>query len=395
MLRTILTYAALIMQKLASVAEPLRRLSGKAWVVTVAPFGLTMLYLLSVGPEVQRHTLPLLVSDVPRIYDAVYPDELARFPTLQTWLLGAIQPDNIGLAVIVTLVAFSYRTVSGLLVGAAVSCFLAQTLRDVFVIAAHPEANMSLAANLVGNALGSIAVALVAYGTLALMRFARQSHAPAALASSIIAASLVGAAISASVHFGLRILYRPLPVEVQAVGNAPLEGSYVPTDEDERADDATFSLVHRGSTIAAVESLSVRKAGSVAWQRRSAAPVYDLEVRLLEGCPLAERAIGVTGPVMLSRKGVSAIKLPAGSDNISISSPAPMTVDHVVSEGGYYWIKLGKKPGARDVTQFVRERDRFSIEASKQISIIAVYYLFQTTPKLHKFAEWKDLLSST
>lgn len=388
MLPLVRAYAAFIVEKLESVTEPLRRLSGKSWVTVVLPFGFTILFLLAIGPEVQRHTLPLVTADVPRIYEAVYPDELARFPSLQAWLLEAFLLDNIAIALIVTFVAFSYRTVSGLLAAAAAACFLAQTVRDVWIIAAHPEANLSLAENLVGNALGSIAVAFVAYGTLALIWFARQSAAPAALASSIIAASLVGVAISTAVHFGVRVVYRPLPAEVQAVGDVPLEGSYVPVDGPRRgSDSAPFSLAPKGSTLTAIESISVRKAGVVSWRRKSEAPTYNLEVRLLEGCVLGKDALGIDSPVMLSKTGVSAVKLVAGGDNITISSPSRMTVHHAANEGGNYWIKPGDKPATRLLSQFVRERDRFTLGADKQLNIVSVYYLLSkesNTPKIDR-----------
>lgn len=337
------------------------------------PLVLSTLLIAAVGPYWQMHTLPLATSVAPTIYDTIYPDQLARFPSLADWFIESISFVALAIAILTAAVALRANTCHGWAIGAGTTFAFAYTVYD-FVVLISSEQEVNFLASAVANIAGGVFVSMVYYLFAAIIiRLSRSSLGRATYKVLIGGAILaIGFLISLLSLMLLIVFYRPLQAPLEMAVPLPFDGwvraKVRSPDENEPSYTNRFSAVPTGAKSKEVEISSPHEAGKIAWLQTGRGSKTKLEVYALDGCAGGMNP-SLTEPPAMTMLGVSSLSVDNGTSFISIRSPKDYKLWSVISEIAYLSVSPNDT-GGLDIFSSARPLDRLEIEASDTVEIL-------------------------
>ncbi len=218
----------------ARVGETLRSarlhpIGSICWVLSTACLGISLSFVVSTGPDIQNYLYALIRSDSPSIYGSAYQDGLVRFPSLRQWLASAFQLQFLTVAVAIVGFSFPRNGARSVFVSGVLASYLSLVTCDLAV--GIWERNLSgpyLLENLIANAAGALVVAFVLVAVMiaghACFISLRGPNFLRGLAASFVTL-VVGVCISSAVYHMAKFFYRPIPVRLDMVLDAPVNGT--------------------------------------------------------------------------------------------------------------------------------------------------------------------------
>ena len=218
----------------ARVGETLRSarlhpIGSICWVLSTACPGISLSFVVSTGPDIQNYLYALIRSDSPSIYGSAYQDSLVRFPSLRQWLASAFQLQFLTVAVAIVGFSFPRNGARSVFVSGVLASYLSLVTCDLAV--GIWERNLSgpyLLENLIANAAGALVVAFVLVAVMiaghACFISLRGPSFLRGLAASFVTL-VVGVCISSAVYHMAEFFYRPIPVRLDMVLDAPVNGT--------------------------------------------------------------------------------------------------------------------------------------------------------------------------
>ncbi|MCK1526218.1 hypothetical protein IVB15_00160 [Bradyrhizobium sp. 182] len=185
-------------------------------------------FVVSTGPDIQNYVYALIRSDSPSIYGSAYQDTLARFPSLRQWLLSAFQWRFLAMSSAIVVLSFSRTGARNVFVAAVVASYVSLVACDLATgrlegVTSAPY----VLENLIADAAGAIVLAFV---LVAIMMAGRGCYAhlrgpdvARGLAAAFVAL-ILGICIGSTVFHTAEFLYRPIPVRLDAILDAPVNG---------------------------------------------------------------------------------------------------------------------------------------------------------------------------
>ncbi|WP_144031475.1 hypothetical protein [Bradyrhizobium cosmicum] len=199
------------------------------WILSTTCLGMSLSFVVSAGPDIQNYLYALIRSDSPSIYGSAYQDSLVRFPNLRLWLAGAFQLQFLAVAAVIVGFSFQRNGSRSVFVSGVVASYLSLVASDL--ILGFWGRNLSGAyvlENLIANAAGALVVAFV----LVTMMIAGQAcfssmRGPNFLRglAAAFATLVIGVCMSSAVYYLAEFFYRPIPVRLDVVLDAPINGA--------------------------------------------------------------------------------------------------------------------------------------------------------------------------
>lgn len=274
-------------------------LMATCWLVSTACLVVGLSLVLGTGPEIQTYIYALIRSDSPSIYGSAYQDGLATFPSLRQWLMAGLQLQFLLISTIIIAFSFNRKGATSTFVASALSSFLALVVVDLAFAAYYNALSFDYALeNVIADAFGSLVIAftfaivLIAANTCFIQlrgpRFFR------GLAAGFVAV-LLGIVMSAAAYYATEFFYRPIPVRLDAVLDAPVNvslGLDIPASKKDRANskeqtaDGPFQLLPRD-----IEDGSLRWNSPaddhkfvVGWNRLADSASFDATIEFFADC---------------------------------------------------------------------------------------------------------------
>lgn len=273
----------------------LRKLAPRYWIasgVVVVPLAVSITFILSTGPHIQRYFFALINSDAPTIYESAHRGDVVQYLSLGHWLSTAVYFVLMGLAVAVAAVrnskarhVFAYTMFAAFVVLMVVDLGLGIYERRLTLA--------FLFENIVANSFGS---AILAFLVIAILigRVLSLEYAPGPLqlrqAIAAIFTAGTGVLFSVFLYYAALLFYQPLPQRLSAYLGQPLSGfmaaEAIPKERSTDGEDAlpAFLLVP-GIAGTSGRWLSAEGPLEVIWGTRGAKRTVDVSVELYEGCP--------------------------------------------------------------------------------------------------------------
>ncbi len=366
---------------------PLGRLSLAAWAAMAAPFFITTVFVAGVGPNIQAHSMPLVISNAQSIYEAIYPTGLARFPTLSDWLFSAFSWPTIFVASVVTLCAFSAKSARGFAIASAVALFFSYSLVDVIVTAQAASYLNSMATNLVSNLFGGIIFGFIAYLILAIYKIIFEICRKIGIIGLLLGSLCVifaGVSISTMCHFALRAFYRPLPVRIEVIAEFPVEGDFFwgeriksirSSGSDAEIAEQKFSFLPSKAHVRGVSFESPKGPGVVKWRRRASGKSFSADLYIQSGCFRSAGASELTSKPVVSFSDVSLVDIFDGFDYVETKTPDKFKILNDTHNNGYYWVSLSDDEKSVNVMSFVAPVGDYSYESTGGVNFVTSSFL--------------------
>ncbi|MBR7618591.1 hypothetical protein JKL49_04255 [Phenylobacterium sp. 20VBR1] len=238
--------------------------------------------------------------------------------------------------------------------------------------------------NLVGNFIGGALIAALLGLALAIYALAKNSlhwrpFVNATAAGVLIV--LLGAGISTTAYYGLRLFYQPLPANFSVLLTPPVQGFYWPKptalvgSEIAARSDRPFDFLPTGSTRGAVSATGSIGALEIEWLRKAKAGPYDLEVRLTGDCLFDNLEKVEGGPILIRKPNVRHIKisLDEGLSDVRISNINHQNISYKPNNATFYWLDNTEPitQGNINVKYFTSQGDEFTSSSSDPFQILA------------------------
>jgi hypothetical protein len=204
-------------------------LASATWIFCSICLTVTLSLVISTGPEIQRYALALIRSDASSIYGPAYQDSLARFPSLGQWMAACLQMPFLVTSALIVVFSFGGRGARSVFVSGVLVSYLVLVVIDI--VAGFSSGAISgayILENLTANAVGAVIVAfvLIAIMVVAHLCFVNLSGPPLLRGSgAACVAILLGICINATVYYTTDFFYRPIPVQLDVILDAPVTGS--------------------------------------------------------------------------------------------------------------------------------------------------------------------------
>ncbi|MGY2986282.1 hypothetical protein [Bradyrhizobium sp. USDA 4508] len=269
------------------------------WLISTACLVIGLSLFVGTGPEIQTYLYALIRSDSPSIYGSAYQEGLARFPSLRQWLMAGLQPQFLLISTFIVAFSFNRKGARSTFVATALSAFLALIVTDLAFAAHYSTLSFDYALeNVIADAFGSLVIAfLFAIVLIAANTCFVQLRAPLffrGLAAGFVAV-LLGIVMSAAAYYTTEFFYRPIPVRLDAVLDAPVNGSIgldIPAHKKDSANskeqtvDGPFRLLPRD-----IEDGSLRWNSPaddhkfvVGWNRLADLTSFDATIEFFADC---------------------------------------------------------------------------------------------------------------
>lgn len=215
----------------APTLHQFRSLSGLGkivWILATGSLILSLSFVVSTGPIVQDYATRLLKSDAASIYGSAYQNGLALFPSLRTWLEGGLHGQFLLVSLIIVCASLYQTRSRQLYIAAAISSFSSLMSLDLLhaLIARNLSAELALE-NLLANFIGALIIALI-FTSLVILGSALVDTSAMSINFRKVIASfvtvLIGLCICVAAYYITEFLYRPIPVRMDAILDAPTNG---------------------------------------------------------------------------------------------------------------------------------------------------------------------------
>lgn len=380
------------LRALAAVAvSPYARLDRADWLGLVGPFFCWSLVAAAMAPFIQLHTLPLLSTTAPSIYDTVYPAGLARFPTLEGWLTQAFQWQSLPVALVATLSAFACRSIRSQAIAGGLGFASAYVASDTWIYLTVDGSALSPFSVVGANALGGLAFAAaiaLAMATIArVIVAARALRGWRALLGAIVLAGFAFMTVAGADLF-IRLFYRPLEVNIDLLAGQSASGAYGQTSSwvAARSDmdivkvrENEFSLLPLSTSAKSISITSPGMVGALNWRRREGAATYRLDIYAFSGCIPGKSLDVLGGNPSLTYPSVSTLSVAAGVDDMRVRSDGRFTVNERNGEVSQFWLKPAKKEDRFEVRTFTSNEGGFLLQDRATLSIEVAQNLFTST----------------
>lgn len=350
------------------------------------PVFLATALIVSVGPHLQAHTMPLPGSSAPTIYESIYPSGVARFASITIWLLQALYPVSVFIGIVAAIWAINAKTVHAFALRMGTAVAVIYTVTDLFGAAVLQIEGASFLSNVIANVAGGVMVAVVGYLLLAVFRALFVALGPSRPTYLIAAISIVavGMLISATTYVGIVTFYKPLSADVELTATLPLSGAIAPekpaaptgAGDDGESNKEASGLMQLGVPAGSFRTRGVDKAGEVAWRAPSDGPKYTLQIYMDTGCfPLTDKPRPASPLVTVD--DVSHFILHNGATELIAFSDAKFDVGSDLPSVTQFWLPKPSEGGADSVQYFLSEGDRFSLTGRDNISVSATWFLIE------------------
>lgn len=362
-----------------------RRDPVSVWAWMIAPFGLGMVFIVALGPHLQMHSVPLLVTDAASIYAAVYPDSLARFPSLSDWLSQSFHWHFLLIAAAVTLVAFSARDVRRFCIMTGVTLALAYTITDLVHVTFDDELRDHIFASLFSNLVGGLIVGALSLVLLWLFAVWRTVLGSGTLANALGAISVLCTAIGISTagHFLLRTFYFPLPAEVQVSAAFPTEGDFVSGahhpgvggNSAEKAVLRNLSFLPEDAEFKRLEVTNWNSFVDFRWSSHPTAQPFQLELSFSRGCYSKRFEERRAWKPTLKFDNVRQVTLEFPNGDLVVRGYSPFNIRRIENTAGYFWLKGVDHSKLLNVTTFTIPDDVYEIGSVGGLDLIVSTFL--------------------
>lgn len=269
------------------------------WLVSTASLIVGLSLVVGTGPEIQTYIYALIRSDSPSIYGSAYQEGLARFPSLRQWLMAGLQPQFLLISTVIIAFSFNRKGARSTFVATALSSFLALVVIDLAFAAYYNALSFGYALeNVIADAFGSLAIAfIVAMVLIAANTCFVQLQGPRffrGIAAGFVAL-LLGIVMSAAAYYATEFFYRPIPVKLDAVLDAPVNGSLgldIPASKKdsvnskEKSADGPFQLLPRDIQDGSLRWNSPADDHKfiVGWNRLADSASFDATIEFFADC---------------------------------------------------------------------------------------------------------------
>lgn len=225
-------YSSRRFASLSRIEQAMMVLSTFALVISVS-------FVIGTGPSVQDYLLRLLKSETASIYGSAYQNGLSLFPSLRNWLLSALSwPFLVG-AILIVCGSLHRSRARDVFFSAMVISFFSLLFLDLSNALLNGSLSVEyLFENALANFVGSPVVAL-AFTSIVLLGKVCVDKIVGSLVWRQFVASVVtvlaGVSICSLMYYGADLLYRAVPVQLDAIIDAPANGVIASPPEHERS----------------------------------------------------------------------------------------------------------------------------------------------------------------
>ncbi len=319
-----------------------RLLNLLAWLFVLLSFVLSVSFILSTGPIVQKYIYSLLQSDVPSVYGSLYKDAIVNFPDLTTWLQGAFDWMMLPLSFIVAISILYFvqgRTTFYFFVVASIATFVVLMLADIIMgILGISDNSLSVkyiienvVANFIGSFLASFTLVFVLTISNYCYKYSRGSQQVRALMAGIVSI-IMGMIFSVAIFFVADFFYRPLPSKIEAVIGQPIRGIFFSDPKDAKKAGEKFSSYDEKIKPFKLFPEEVKNADLrwwghsngrfvANWKSNSIVPIYDLAVTFVVDCYADEiNSVKSTAEHTVHFNGVKRLNISIDNGSTSFST---------------------------------------------------------------------------
>ncbi|RUW85513.1 hypothetical protein [Mesorhizobium sp. M1E.F.Ca.ET.063.01.1.1] len=299
------------------------------------------------------------------------------FLSLGQWLIEAYQPSLLIIAFAVSVSSLTAQTPKQMLGRATAIGFIALTINDViqsgFDFSAFAESTF---ANFVGALF--LACAVVSWTQIAEWTIHHlQVEKPYILAAICVQVCALGLASNAIIFYAADFFYRPLPVQIDAYLDAPLNGGLATNKSKFEAGEKPFALFPYSFDASRLSWYNPDGGLSASWHATNENAKFDLKIDILSGCaesewipdPEAEKSSFRVDDVRRM-----SISFDGGASDIWVleGDRSPSTLSLTTDLVSSFGLEAGAKPGLKNVWQFIGDRSRLSFGAgSRALSFYA------------------------
>jgi hypothetical protein len=374
----------------------LPELDVSGWILLAAPFALSLAFVVSVGPEVQRHAFSAVGGDAATLYQAAYKQGIPQFPSLLTWLGRGFDWPYLLMATITVLVSLRAHDLKGVIIYAGVSTTILYTFIDTWLLIGARVFNLpALVTNITGNVTGGFLVGVVVASGLLIFRATSRLMFLGKIRRISAALALVafGIAVSAITYLAILFIYRPLPVDIILVSSQPMTGAFSgdpafatvgnePADLDPKQERSPFQFLPTDPSGGVVEIMTVGGKPLTQWRRSSSSQSYTAEVRFFLDCPFLDvKEFPKTAPTLVEPNVRTIdIALAARGSRVFAQPSRDAAFKFIPFNLTQYWVEADKKPDTARVAHFSRAQDTFTVTSQGPTSFLVSATLF-ATPK--------------
>lgn len=377
----------------------LPELDVPGWILLAAPFAMCLAFIVSVGPEVQRHAFSAVGGDAATLYQAAYKQGIPQFPSLLAWLGRGFGWPYLFMGTITVLVSLRAHDLKSVVVYAGVSTTILYTIIDTYLLLGAKSFDIpGWVTNITGNVTGGFLVGIFVAAGLIIFRATSRLVFLGIFRRISAALTLVafGIAVSGISYFAILFIYRPLPVDIMLVLNQPMTGMFSgdpafaqvgkvghePSDPDFKQERRPFHFLPTYASDGVVEITTVGGRPLTQWRRSPISQAYTAEVRFFLDCPFLDvNQFPKTLPTLVeSNVRAVDIALAAGGSRIQAQpSRAAAFMFRPVSPT-QYWVEADKEPDTAKVAHFTQAKDTFTLTSQGPTSFLVTANLL-ATPK--------------
>lgn len=360
------------------------------------PFAIAMMFVLSLGPQIQTYALALFYADNASIYGSAYQTGLASFPKIRTWLLDAIDWRFAILAVAITLYSLRKPTPRAMSALAGLSSFVTLCALDALSATASNGWTLQYAAeNAVMNLLGALVIAVLFLLLATLYDFLFNALPLRPNTRRLVCVppiALGGVLVSAFAYYACAFLYKPIPARVTAMLAAPVSGSAffrpsksIPANPEAKEQASPFQFLPAENHAARLKWLSPQNSIEAHWQRGERAGSFTATIELFADCfdEAIDSAQSISAHV-IRLPGIKDLQMQFDPGGSSIFTPASDLLEgklRLQSSGSLFWLEneAGKR---QKYTQFVDKNPKIDLSASEGVAFYLSADLFSKDDKI-------------
>ncbi|TPL89704.1 hypothetical protein FJ941_02490 [Mesorhizobium sp. B2-3-13] len=353
------------------------RISGPlrgAFVILAYCIAITL--LLAPGPQLQIFLMGILNGDSASIYEAAHGTDVVPFVSLAEWLMEAYQPNLLAIAFVMAAATLRTGSPAQMLWRGTAAGLCALSINDFAIYQwsgtfEQSSFTESLFANLCGAFLIScaiVSITQIAEWTIEHLQPSRPLRR-AAVALEICA---LGIFLNAVAFYAADFFYRPLPVQIDAYLDAPLNGSFATNPSYIDKDNPPFQLFPTDFDVPVVKWRNPNGGISAAWHVTNPQTKFDLQIEILSGCLDTDWISGIGADRPSHR--VSDIKrlsvsFEGGASDFWIfdtdkgAGKISLEADPVAPFG----LEVGKKANTKDLWQFIGSPSHLIYENSADV----------------------------
>lgn len=252
-------------------------------------------FVVGIGPTLQYYLFSFIRSETASIYGSAYQSSLAQFPTLESWLLSALYWPFLVVSLVIVCASLRRPTVRDIFFAAAISSFFALMSLDlVFALVSGSMRADFVFENLLANFFGSPILALIFIAIIFLGNICVERSAGPIIWRQLVASIvtiLIGVSLCVTSYYAADLLYRPVPVQIDAIIDAPANGfiagpkqdTHESKDEDGR--EPFFPIPTKLSSQTELKwKLGTDNPLSINWASAIGPSTFDVAIEVVADC---------------------------------------------------------------------------------------------------------------